>query len=127
MRRSPAVFALLAATLLLSGCVRQYEGAGDQPEYYRNDEQLEYMLRANEPISNLRDEGFEPLPGQRNVYFMPGTDLMVRCSDKFDLNASMKRTFHCHYVDRRLRKIPNSDFVVQINPWRGDEGFSPYR
>ncbi len=127
MRMPSAVFALLAATLLLSGCIRQYDATDEQPENYRNDEQLEYTLRANEPISNLRDEGFEPLPGRKNVYVLPGTDIMVRCSDKFDLNASLKRTFHCHYVDRRLRKIPNSDFVVQINPWRGDDGFSPYR
>lgn len=106
------------------GCVRS---ANSDYERYEDNESYS-MLSGNEPISNLRDEGFVPLPGKKNTYYAPGTEFVVKCDDRFVLNLSMKKTFHCYYLDRRFHKIPGSDFDVQINPYRGDEdGFSPYR
>lgn len=122
-------FAVLIVLLMLCGCVaRQDEGYYENSRAYEEDEaSMEYAMNAGQPVSNLREEGFVPLPGHRNVYVMPESGLMVKCDDSFKLNLSMKRTFRCYYVDRRMRKIQGSDFDVQINPWRGDGGFTPYR
>lgn len=106
--------------------------AGCSVEHYRQpydglEEPVGQVIDFDRPISNLRDEGFVPLPGMRDVYYIPDTGLIVKCDNKFKLNLSLKRTFTCYYLDRSLRKIPRSDFVVQINPFQGDEGFAPYR
>lgn len=85
------------------------------------------FFRGHAPISNLYDEGFRPLPGSENTYYLPGAEIFVQCGDRFVLNASLKRTFKCYRITQYGRRIPGSDFDVQINPWAGDEGFSPYR
>lgn len=122
-------FAVLVALLILSGCMaRQDDGYYENSRTYEEDEaSMEYAMNAGNPVSNLREEGFIPLPGYRNAYVIPESGLMAKCSDNFTLNLSMKRTYRCYYLDRKMRKIPGSDFDVQINPWRGDGGFTPHR
>ena len=110
---------LIAVSFPADARQRSEEGGGES--------ELVARLRASGPISNLYDEGFVPVPGINNTYFLPNSNIVVRCGDKFTLNASLKRTFHCTHIDGTGRVIPGTDFVVQINPWVGDEGFSPYR
>lgn len=119
----PNVLPLLLLLGVLAGCsAEQYRQSPEGMEAAS-----EQAIVFERPISNLRDEGFVPLPGMRDVYYIPDTDLIVKCDRNFKLNLSLKRTFNCYYLDRRLRKIQGSDFAVQINPFYGDEGFSPYR
>lgn len=98
-----------------------------EEERVADEQAVAEIFAGHGPISNLYDEGFRPVPGMRGVYYLPGSDIMVRCGDSFRLNLSMKRTFDCYHVDRGGARIAGTDFVVQINPWQGDDGFSPYR
>lgn len=124
---SSATLLVLAATLLvMAGCVT-LPSSDEQSTRSRLTPSQYAQLRRNDPISNLYDEGFHPVPGLPNTYYLPNSNVVVRCDNRFTLNASMKRTFQCVHLDANSRAIPGSNFVVQINPWKGGEGFSPYR
>lgn len=125
MRYKTKATLLLVLTALVASCVSVTPRTAQDVQ--REQQLAQEIFGGRGPVSNLYDEGFEPLPGVANTYYIPGNDIYVRCSDRFTLNASLKRTFRCFHVDRRMRKIQGTDFDVQINPWNGDEGFSPYR
>lgn len=129
IRIGPMLSAVLTSFVVsvTYGCAGISVAHDENGDHRRSNDELQSALRANSPISNLYDEGFRPVPGVKNTYYLPNSNIVVQCDSQFTLNASLKRTFRCFHVENNGHKVSGSDFDVQINPWQGGEGFSPYR